>query len=227
MKRNSLVLLLATIALTTVSAPGFAASPEFKVTVTNLTAAQSFTPVLVATAKPGVTIFEPGQPASLDLQHLAEAGDTSELAATLQANPEVLDVTTGTGVAPGASETIMVKADDGFDHVIVASMLIPTNAGFFALNDVEGPKGNSTITLYSLAYDAGSKPDDELCAHIPGPAGVCSGTGFVPEGTDCSNSPACIGHVFVHRGIHGIGDLDASKFDWRNPVAKIVIQRLP
>jgi multidrug efflux pump subunit AcrB len=102
-----------------------------------------------------------------------------------------------------------------------------TNAAFFALNDVEGPKGNDTITLSSVAYDAGSKPDDELCANIPGPAGVCSGTGFVPGSTDCSNSPGCVGYVFVHRGIHGIGDLDASKFDWRNPVAQIVIQRLP
>jgi Spondin_N len=183
--------------------------------------------VLVATTKPGVRIFELGQPASLGLQNLAESGDTSELSTTLQADSAVLDVTTGTAVAPGASETITVETRDDFDHVIVASMLIPTNAGFFALNDVRGPEGNGTITLYSEAYDAGSKPDDELCAHIPGPAGVCGGTGFVAESTDCSNSPGCIGYVFVHRGIHGIGDLEASKYDWRNPVAQIVISRVP
>lgn len=225
MKRNSVAVVLATFALMNAS-PGFAASPAFKVTITNLTGAQGFTPVLVASAKAGVKIFELGQPASVELQNLAESGDTSELTATLKGNPAVFDVTTGKGVAPGASETITVRTLDAFDSVIVAAMLIPTNAGFFALNDVEGPKGNDTITLYSVAYDAGSKPDDELCANIPGPAGVCSGTGFVPESTDCSNSPGCVGYVFVHRGIHGIGDLDASKFDWRNPVAQIVIQRL-
>jgi hypothetical protein len=183
--------------------------------------------VLVATAKRGVTIFQLGQPASLDLQYLAEAGDTSHLIATLKANHNVFDVTTADAVAPGASETIMVKTHARFDRVIVAAMLIPTNAGFFALNGVPGPDGNHAIKLYSVAYDAGSKPDDELCANIPGPPGVCSGTGFVPEDTGCANSPGCVGYVFVHRGIHGIGDLDASTYDWRNPVAEIVIKRVP
>jgi hypothetical protein len=31
----------------------------------------------------------------------------------------------------------------------------------------------------------------------------------------------------VHSGIHGIGDLDNSMRDWRNPVALIVIRRVP
>lgn len=227
MRKGSLAAFLATIGLLVFSAPLFAGSPKFKVTVTNLTAAQTFTPVLVATAKRGVRIFELGQHASLEMQHLAEAGDTSQLTATLEADPKVLEVITGGGVPPGGSETIMVKTHARFNHVIVASMLVPTNAGFFALNGVKGPTGNGTIKLFSVAYDAGSKPDDELCANIPGPPTVCNGTGFVPEETDCTNAPTCVGYVFVHRGIHGIGDLDASTYDWRNPVAEIVIKRVP
>jgi len=31
--------------------------------------------------------------------------------------------------------------------------------------------------------------------------------------------------VHIHRGIHGTGDLDASTKDWRNPVARIRIER--
>ena len=33
------------------------------------------------------------------------------------------------------------------------------------------------------------------------------------------------GYVHIHAGIHGIGDLDASVRDWRNPVAEITIVR--
>jgi len=33
------------------------------------------------------------------------------------------------------------------------------------------------------------------------------------------------GFVHIHAGIHGIGDLLPARYDWRNPVAKVVIQR--
>ncbi|MBI5612909.1 MAG: spondin domain-containing protein, partial [Gammaproteobacteria bacterium] len=49
----------------------------YEVTVTNLTRGQSFTPILVATHRPGVALFEPGQPASPELAILAEGGDTA------------------------------------------------------------------------------------------------------------------------------------------------------
>jgi len=32
------------------------------------------------------------------------------------------------------------------------------------------------------------------------------------------------GVVHVHRGIHGIADLDASEYDWRNPMLDIVVE---
>ena len=35
------------------------------------------------------------------------------------------------------------------------------------------------------------------------------------------------GYVHVHAGIHGIGDLDASERDWRNPVAMVTIELVP
>ena len=100
-------------------------------------------------------------------------------------------------------------------------MLIPTNDGFFAVNGIEGPSDNQTLTVYSPAYDAGSEVNDELCSNIPGPFfGECGGPGGggKPGGGE--------GYVHIHAGIHGIGDLTAAARDWRNPVAKIVIRRI-
>jgi hypothetical protein len=30
----------------------------------------------------------------------------------------------------------------------------------------------------------------------------------------------------VHAGIHGVGDLQASEYDWRNPVAYVSVRRM-
>jgi len=34
------------------------------------------------------------------------------------------------------------------------------------------------------------------------------------------------GRVLIHRGIQGVGQLNPSMFDWRNPGAKITIKRI-
>ena len=57
------------------------------------------------------------------------------------------------------------------------------------------------------------------CANIPGPA--CGGAGPSPDAAEGDE-----GYVHIHPGIHGIGDLDASEYDWRNPVAVIKIRRV-
>ena len=84
---------------------------------------------------------------------------------------------------------------------------------------VKGPKGGKTIMVFARAYDSGTEMNDELCANIPA-GGSCGGTGFDPDRT------AAEGYVHVHRGIHGVGpDLSPETYDWRNPVARIVITR--
>ena len=98
-------------------------------------------------------------------------------------------------------------------------MLVPTNDGFTGVADVEVPEGNHVLVLHVPAYDAGTEANDELCAHIPGPPTVCTGEGFNPSRAGAES------FVHVHRGIHGVGDLNAATFDWRNPVARIVIKR--
>ena len=194
--------------------------PRLEVTITNLTRGQSFTPILVASHTSGVTLFTLGMPASPELTMVAEEGNTAPLAALLSTMPEVREVTTSAGLlGPGQSVTLTIARSS---HISLASMLIPTNDGFFALNGVEAPRGNRTLVVYSPAYDAGTETNDELCASIPGPFFTeCGGPGGggAPTGGE-------EGYVHVHSGIHGIGSLNAAMRDWRNPVARIVIRRL-
>lgn len=200
-----------------------ASAQRLRVTITNITEAQSFTPVMVASHKPGVKLFTLGEPASTELEKVAEAGDLTSLETTLRANPDVRDVVdSGAVLGPGQSVTLTVQSGKGFGSVSVTAMLIPTNDGFFALNGQAGPVGShKSATFYSPAYDAGTEANDELCANIPGPPTVCTGEGFNPS------RDSDVNFVHIHPGIHGIGDLPATKYDWRNPVAKIVITRVP
>ncbi len=200
------------------SAAAFASDNVYEVTITNLTRSQTFTPILVSSHRAGVSLFELGSPASDELAALAEGGDVAPMTALLSSNHKVKDVANSGGLlAPGASVTVSVSAKHGARYISVASMLIPTNDAFLSLNGVRAPRGHHAKTYYSPAYDAGSEPNDELCISMPGP--VCGGQGGSP-GTGGE------GYVFVHTGIHGIGDLDASIYDWRNPVAKISIRRI-
>lgn len=196
---------------------------RFEVTITNLTRGQQFTPILVASHKSNVKLFELGRPASTELAILAEEGNTAPLAAALSALPGTGQVVTGTGLTnPGASVTLIVDGRRGFGHFSVAAMLIPTNDAFVALNGVRLPRGNDVLKLTALAYDSGSERNDELCASIPGPLFTeCggSGGGGAPAGGE-------EGYVHVHAGMHGIGSFAAAARDWRNPVALITVRRM-
>ncbi len=191
---------------------------QYTVTITNLMQGESITPVLVAVHRPGVMLFKPGMPASPELSALAEGGNTGPFTMQLGSSKDVNTVFTSPGLLdPGQSKTIHVTAHGDFDRLTMAAMLIPTNDGFFAVQDVRLPRGHHTTELYAPAYDAGSEPNDELCVDIPGP--VCGGTG---ESPDAGGE----GFVHIHPGIHGIGDLAPASYDWKNPVLRIVIQRV-
>lgn len=199
----------------TASASG---NKSYHVTITNLTHAISFTPILVASHRRPVSIFELGTPASDDLSAIAEGGDTGPMTTTLNGNSQVIDVQSSAGLLlPGQSVTVIVSAEHGAKMISVASMMLPTNDGFIGLNSVEVSKKGSTF--YSVGYDAGSEANDELCANIPGP--TCKGVGPSPGVNDGDEN-----HVHVHRGMHGIGDLAADVYDWRNPVARITVKRV-
>jgi hypothetical protein len=159
-------------------------------------------------------LFVLGQPASSDLWNVAEEAINGPLATTWGNSPSVMDVEQGSApIMPGQSATIVVKASKGFSRISLVGMLVTTNDGFYALNGMRLPDFGS-VAYYSPGYDAGTERDSELCSKIPGPP--CNNHNV----RDTTNAP---GYVFIHSGIHGVGDLAPAQFDWKDPVAKITI----
>lgn len=190
----------------------------FEVTVTNVTQGEILTPILVASHPQGVQLFELGSPAGLELEMLAEGGDTEALGDALKDAGALDVVTAGDVLPPGQSVTLRVKRDGRNGHVSLAAMLVPSNDAFVAINGVRGPRNRQALTLYPPAYDAGTETNDELCVSIPGPPFICAGEGFNPDGGE--------GYVYIHPGIQGVGDLVAAGLDWRNPVARVTIRKI-
>lgn len=191
----------------------------YQVTVTNLTSSINFTPILVASHRGDIAILELGAPASDELAAIAEAGNVDPLKTALESDPRVIDAQVSNGLLmPGQSVTVIVDARRGAKYISLASMMLPTNDGFIALDSVEAPRRRA-VTYYSPGYDAGSEANDQWCMNIPGP--TCGGVGPSP-----GDNPGDEGYVHIHRGIHDLGDLVAATYDWRNPVAKISILRV-
>lgn len=227
MTSRSMYCALAFVSALAVSPPLLADDDQrggrFEVSVTNLTRGQQFTPILAATHKPSMRLFDLGAPASTELAVLAEEGNTAPLATALAARPDVGGVVRGSGLTdPGATTKLVVEGRDGFGLLSIAAMLIPTNDGFVALNGVRLPRGGETLTYLAVAYDSGSERNDESCASIPGPNfAECNGSGGggAPRGGE-------EGYVHIHAGMHGIGDFKPADRDWRNPVAQITVRRV-
>lgn len=225
MKRAILTLFLVSASVQLAISPAAMAGDDknvYAVTITNVTNGVLFTPIIAATHDEGLKISTPGMPASAAIARIAEGGDTSVLEAELAASPKVHDIKTSGPLPPGHSVTLTLDAGEDDGHVSLAAMLLPTNDGMVALVDVPGPegkgkgKGKGTVTYHALGYDGGSEINDELCANIPGPH--CGGAPFSAADGE--------GYVHVHRGIHGIADLSADAYDWRNPVAIVAISRV-
>ena len=201
---------------------GAALAAEWQVEVTNVTPGQSFTPILAVAHYPPVRLFELGEPASDELAILAEAGDTAPLAAALHDAPGVGSLQTIDGLlGPGETRAFAVTGRIG-QNLSLAAMLVPTNDTFFAIDGITLPVAG-TRAVKALAYDAGSEPNDQNCANIPGPR--CGG-----EGASAAPQPGDEGFVHVGNGFHDLGDapgvLAPAHYDWNNPVAIVTIRRV-
>ncbi len=196
---------------------GYYGKGQYKVSITNISKGQSFTPFLTANHKANVSLFGLGMPASDELAEIAEGGNIAPLRMVLDGMSSVASTASSAGLlAPGKTVDILIDKQRGFNRLSFAAMLLPTNDTFVSLNNVRLPKKGSKV-FFARAYDAGSETNDELCASIPGPQ--CGGLPGSPEDD---------GEGFVHiaSGIQGGGDLDAGQFDWNGPVAKVVIKRM-
>jgi len=191
-------------------------STTYAVTITNITSGQTFTPLLVATHKKSVSLFELGTPASKELATIAESGNIEPMATLLDGlHGKVYATANSEGLlGPGESVTVKVASSRGFDRVSVVGMLIPTNDTFVALDSAYLSRWQREHVV--PAYDAGSEDNDELCANIPGP--VCMGAAISDEDGE--------GFVHISGGINGIGDLEPASYDWKNPVAHISVRQV-
>ena len=206
------------LAFSLISTPVFADDNDHKmyaVTITNITAGVSFTPLLVITHKAGHPVFKLGDPASPELVRIAEGGDTMPLQEKLLKSGMAYDAASSDGLlGPGESVTLHVKSKGNYKYFSIAAMLLPTNDGVIAINGMKLPKRHSA--KLAIGYDGGSEINDELCANIPGPR--CGGAAFSDEEGE--------GYVHIHPGVFGVGDLQASEYDWKNPIAKIIVTRM-
>jgi len=190
---------------------------SYIVTITNITRGQIISPPLVISHNRDFRLFNLGEAAMHGLDKLAEDAQTADLTAYLATQSTVFDFRMGTGaIMPGDSISVEIKSKRGFRYISLAGMLVTTNDAFFAVRGLRVPLFGDVVAEAD-DYDAGSERNSEDCNFIPGPS--CEKPG-------AHDTAEAEGYVHIHAGIHGIGDLEPDEFDWRNPVARIVIQHI-
>lgn len=190
----------------------------YQVTITNITQAQTFTPQLIVTHPQSASLFQLGEPASPELENLAEGGATGPLTDAVVNVAEDVQ-TIGGLLGPGESATATIRSRGNTRFFSMAAMLLPTNDTFVGVDSLRRPP-QGTVTYFARAYDAGTEANDQLCANIPGP--LCDGEpGSAPADDD-------EGFVHVSNGFHDLGGeaLSPATYDWRNPVARVVVTRI-
>ena len=208
--------------------PAPPAMASFEVTITNLTNAQPLSPVAVIAHQTGYSVFGIGAAATVGLETLAEGGDNSTLIGEAAADTMVMATASGVApIGPAGSETITIQVLEselpGLT-ISTSTMLVNTNDAITGVNGVvvSSLAAGDSVSLRSIAYDAGTEANTEAAAHIPGPAG--GGEGFNAARDDLAN------RVAMHSGVVGQDDGKATsdltgqhRFD--NPVAAVRIAR--
>ncbi len=187
---------------------------DYEVTFTNMTHAQVITPPVLFSHTKLYSVFKVGEQAKGVLAQLAESGNGEPLMALLMSLSQVSDVQGATQpILPGESLTMTVRTTDRMDHISALGMLAQTNDGFFGISGVMVP-AEGTKVVYANVWDAGTEENNELSTHVPGP----------PFGGSMRDIVGAEEFVHIHPGIHGVGDLDASVYDWRNPAVMVTIK---
>lgn len=208
---------------------------SYKVTITNLTAGQPFTPPVLVTHTNRTSIFALGEPSSEQIQAIAENGNSGPLLMALREDVHVHQVVEGMDplvpandpghTSIGSSATFKITTHGRARYLSFASMLICTNDGFTGLDSVSLPRHRKTV--YSVAYDARSETNTEDFADMVPPCQGLIGVSSDDPGTGMSNPRlAEDGIIIPHVGINGGIDLHPEVHGWSDPVAKIEIERI-
>ncbi|WP_394149629.1 spondin domain-containing protein [Vibrio maritimus] len=199
---------------------------RYTVSVQNLSANQPLSPLAVLAHNSSFSMFEVGQPASVELEHLAEGGSNAELLALSSSDDNIYTGTSGNGlIMPGTSDSItLTLSPDRAKYLSVASMFVNTNDAFVGETglSIGSLATGETFVMNMNVWDSGTEANDELAATIPGPAG--GGEGFNAARNDDDK-------VSFHSGVVSKDDgLATSALSanhrFLNPGARITIIRI-
>lgn len=224
------------IALSTLPllSPTKALAANYSITIENLTHGTYFAPLLVSAHPTSALLFTTGMTASMNLQKMAEGGDISGLDADLMNAGAITVTNPATGLLMPGKHTMvnLTNVSEMNTQLSIVAMLVPTNDGFVALNNLRLPTTPGTYTYLLNAYDAGTEANDEVrgsgaigVAGMPVPPPLA---GLVGTGGSGINATA-EGFVHIHRGVIGDQDNEGGISDialsqrWLNPVARVTL----
>lgn len=195
-----------------------------KVTITNVTPNAYLTPIMIAghgMLETGMFTF--GKVASEQLQAVAEGGNIAPIAMSFE-NAQVIENPANGLLGPG--ESVSVELDSSNTRMSMIAMILPTNDGFVALDNILIREGIQEL----YAIDAGTEANDE---QITG-GGAPNTPGIPADPSGQANLSASgitgvsiEGSIERHPGIMG-GEgsaLDPEKHGWKGPVATVEITR--
>lgn len=205
---------------------------QFEVTVTNLTAAQPFSPVLLVAHSDGWNAFADGSRASDGIEVMAESGSPADLRSEAQAQSQYISSAVGSAPQGPASVsqvyTLDVPANKLADlELTMATMLVNTNDAFTAVNggSLAGLDVGMSRTFNTPTWDSGTEANSETAATIPGPAGNGASAGFDATRDDVRDE------VHFHQGVITQDDglatsvlTQVHRFD--NPTARVIVKRV-
>ncbi|SFV66840.1 hypothetical protein MNB_SM-4-1255 [hydrothermal vent metagenome] len=180
----------------------------YSVSVTNLTAGQPMSPILLTSN----SLFTVGETASLGLEKLAEGGDNSDLVDS--------NGVSGSGLlTPGSSEILTLTTSS--TSLSIATMLVKTNDAFAGVNayDVSGLAVNANTTFYLNVYDAGTEANSETNTTV---------AAFGVEGFSTMRDDS--DKISIHPGVisneDGLSTSALTAFEkFNNPVVAVTITR--
>jgi hypothetical protein len=234
MKTLSKTLIAASLFTLTAGSPAFAAN--YKVEVQNINRGIYFAPLLISAHPTSAKTFTAGMAASVNLQRVAEGGDIAGLTTDMtNVSAKVVANPAGGLLAPGAS-TMADLGEPGAanTHLTVVGMIVPSNDGFIALNNIHLPTAPGIYVYTVNGYDAGTEANDEMRGGgAPGVAGFGVPAPLeMAVGTGATGIPDAVAEGFIH--IHpghigdlnktgGTSDLDAGLHRWLNPMARVTV----
>jgi hypothetical protein len=204
---------------------------QYSVVITNLTAGQPLSPAGYVLHNAGYHAFSLGMPASVGLEKLAEGGDATDFIAEATAMSTVYSTGKASAmVLPGQSQTLSLSysiAPAALSGLQLSLLTMPVNT-----NDAfSGTMGASigalaigeSMSINTLAYDAGTEANSETALSVPGPA--AGGEGFNAARDDVTDQ------VTMHPGVVTLSDGKSDSaltqlHRWDNPLARMTITRV-